>query len=258
MIGKSIKQKLNIKQRINGCWIEMFSPIAAEIMAMSGYDVAVIDLEHGPGSYLEAISMMQALTNHGCSPLIRTQSTDPDFIKRVLDIGPMGIMVPNIRSADEASDMVAACRYRPAGIRGAAPTVIRGTEYGTDVDNYTRWMDSEFLLIGQVESLQAVNEIKDIANIDSLDMLFVGPTDLSASLGALGKYDSKEFIAAFKKIERCTLAAGKWLGTVPFPGWNAESLYRNGHHLVVSGADSLLLRQAALGDVETLRQSSSF
>ena len=258
MNGESIKQKLNMGQRINGCWIEMFSPIAAEIMAMSGYDIAVIDLEHGPGSYLEAISMMQALANHGCSPLIRTQSADQDIIKRVLDIGPLGIMVPNIRSADDAANVVAACRYRPAGIRGAAPTVIRGTEYGNDVDNYIRWMDSGFLLIGQIESLQAVDEIEDIANVDGLDMLFVGPTDLSASLGALGKYDSKAFIAAFEKIERCTLAAGKWLGAIPFPGWNAERLYRNGHHLVVSGADSLLLRQAALGDVETLRQSSAF
>ena len=257
MNGESIKQKLNMGQRITGCWIEMFSPIAAEIMALSGYDVAVIDLEHGPGSYLEAISVMQALTNHGCAPLVRTQSGDPAVIKRVLDIGPMGIMVPNIRSADEARGVVAACRYPPAGIRGAAPAVIRGTAYGRDVDKYSQWLDTEFLLIGQIESVQAVDEIEDIANVDGLDMLFIGPTDLSASLGALGQYDSDEFNIAFNKIERSTLAADKWLGTIPFPGWSTERLYGNGHHLVVSGMDSLLLRQAAYKDVEELRQASS-
>ena len=142
MNGESIKQKLNMGQRITGCWIEMFSPIAAEIMALSGYDVAVIDLEHGPGSYLEAISVMQVLTNHGCAPLVRTQSGDPAVIKRVLDIGPMGIMVPNIRSADEARGVVAACRYPPAGIRGrrrpAPASATRGRGGGRTCGRSTR------------------------------------------------------------------------------------------------------------------------
>lgn len=244
-------------QRINGCWIEMFSPIAAEIMAMSGYDVAIIDLEHGPGSYLDAISMMQALDNRGCVPMIRTQSADPVIIKRALDIGPVGIMVPNIRCADEARDVVAACRYGPAGIRGAAPSIIRGAEYGKDVDKYLQWMDREFVLIGQIECAQAVDQIEDIVNVEGLDMLFIGPADLSASLGALGQFDKAKFITAFEKIERCTLAAGKWLGTIPFSAWSADRLYRNGHNFVVSGADTILLRQAAEKDVADLLQSSA-
>ncbi len=256
MKHQSIKEKLSVKKRLNGCWIETFSPIAAEIMAMAGYDVAMIDLEHGAGSYLDAVSMMQALCDHECAPLLRVTSTDPAEIKRALDIGPAGIMVPNIRSAQEARDVVAACRYGPDGIRGAAPGIIRATRYGRDIAEYLSWMENGFLLIGQVESAQAVEDINAIVGVGGLDMVFIGPADLSASLGTLGKFDGHEFIQAFEKIEQTTLAGNKWLGTIPFAGWNAERLYANGHNLVLSGADTLLLRHAAENDVADLRRSA--
>lgn len=256
MNEKSVKQRLRSGERLNGCWIETFNPIAAEIMALSGYDTAMIDLEHGPGSYLDAISMMQAVNQYQCTPLIRTSCADPAVIKRVLDIGPGGVMVPNIRSVDEAQEVVAACRYGPAGIRGAAPTIIRGAEYGKEGGDYLRWIDEEFLLIGQVESRQAVEQIEAIAEIEGLDMLFIGPADLSASLGALGGFDRDEFICAFETIEQTTLKAGKLLGTIPFGPWSAKRLYENGHSLVLSGADTVLLRQAAEQDVASLRQAS--
>lgn len=254
---KSIKQQLRTSGRITGCWIETFNAMAAEIMAMSGYDTAMIDLEHGAGSYLDAISMMQALNGHGCAPMIRATSTDAAVIKRVLDTGPAGVMVPNLRSAAEARAVVAACRYGPDGMRGAAPGIIRATDYGKDTASYLEWMAREFLLIGQIESTAAVNEVEQIAAVDGLDMLFVGPSDLSASLGALGRYDSDGFIAAFERIERAALDAGKWLGCIVFPGWSAERLYSNGHNLVVSGADTLLLRLAAEKDAAELRQAAS-
>ena len=256
MQNQSIKQMLHSKKRLNGCWIETFSFVAAEIMAMSGYDVAMIDLEHGAGSYLDAVSMMQAVRNHGTAPLLRVESTEPAVIKRALDVGPDGLMVPNIRTAQEARDVVAACRYGPEGIRGAAPGIIRATGYGRDMSDYLEWMQNDFLLMGQVESSQAVEEIEGIALVDGLDMVFVGPSDLSASLGALDNFDSIVFTQALEKIEQATLAAGKWLGTIAFPGWNAGRLYKNGHSLVLSGVDTLLLRRAAEADVAELRNQA--
>lgn len=252
MGDKSIKNLLRASRRLTGCWIELFSNIAAEIMAMSGYDTAMIDLEHGAGSCLDAIAMMQAVSAHGCVPMIRATSSDPAVLKRVLDTGPAGLMIPNIRSAAQARDAVAACRYAPRGMRGAAPGIIRGTGYGRDQAGYGDWMENEFLLIGQVESKQAVEQIDEIAAVDGLDMLFVGPADLSASLGELGRYDSDDFLDAFERIERATLASGKWLGCIPFPGWSAQRLYSNGHSLVLSGADTLLLRRGAEEDVAAL------
>ncbi len=148
----SIKSKLRAGEKLNGCWIESFSPIATEIMALSGYDTGMIDLEHGAGSFLDAISMMQALDANGCRPMIRATSADHAVLKRVLDIGPQGMMVPNIRNVEEARNVVAGCRYGPRGVRGAAPVLLRATDYGKRVDGYEQQMDEDFLLIGQIES----------------------------------------------------------------------------------------------------------
>jgi 2-keto-3-deoxy-L-rhamnonate aldolase RhmA len=252
----SIKQQLRSNARLNGCWIETFSPICAEIVAISGYDTAMIDLEHGPGTCLDAIPLMQAVHGRGCTPLIRSTSSNPAAIKRVLDIGPAGIMVPNIRTLTEAEQTVASCRYGPQGHRGAAPGIIRATGYGGDVSGYLEWMQNDFLIIGQVESASAVDQIEDIARVDGLDMIFIGPSDLSASLGALGDYGRPEFIEAMETVEKATQAAGKWLGTIPFSGWDARRLFDSGYGLVISGTDTLLLRRAAEADVGEMQRSA--
>lgn len=248
----SIKQQLISGTRLHGCWIESFSTINAEIMGQSGYEVAVIDLEHGPGSILDAVHMMQVLAAFDCAPIVRVMSSNPNTIKKAMDIGPAGIMVPNIENPQEAKDVVAACRYGPTGIRGSAPMLVRASGYGQRLESYLKNIERDFLLIGQIESKQALDRIEEIAAIDGIDMLFVGPSDLSASLGALGNYESETFINAFERIEKVTLAAGKLLGSIPFHNWDAKRLYKNGHQLVVSGADTLLLRKAAENDVQTM------
>lgn len=252
----SIKKKLAAGVRLNGCWIESFSPICAEIMAMSGYDTAMIDLEHGPGGCLDAIPLMQAVHGRGCSPMIRVTSANAAHIKRALDVGPAGIMVPNLRTADEAAQAVAACRYGPAGHRGAAPGILRATDYGKRVAAYLEWMEKDFLVIGQVESASAVEQIQDIVRVDGLDMIFIGPSDLSASLGKLGDYGSPEFLEAMETVERTVLAADRWLGTIPFPGWDAGRLFDSGYALVISGTDTVLLREAAEADVAGLARAA--
>ncbi len=252
----STKQRLINGEKLNGCWIGMFSAIASEIIALSGYDVGIIDLEHGPGSFTEAVAMMHALNNHRCTAMVRASSSNMVDIKRALDIGPAGLMVPNVRNAGEATEVVAACRYGPQGVRGAAPRIIRASSYGKHITEYLDFMATEFLLIAQIESAEAVEQVDEIAAVDGIDMLFIGPTDLSAALGQIGQYDSDRFKKAIKKIEVATLAAGKLLGTIPFPGWDAERLYQNGHSLVLSGSDLALLQQAAEADVMMTRAAA--
>ena len=253
----SIKSRLQNGEHLNGCWIELFSPIAAEIVALGGYHTAFIDLEHGPGSYTDAICMMQAVSKHQCAPMIRASSSDIVDIKRTLDIGPEGIMIPNVRNADEAQSVVQACRYGPDGNRGAAPRIIRGSGYGKYMDEYQQFMDNEFLLIAQIETEEAVNDIDRICQVEGIDMLFIGPSDLSASLGALGDYDSTKFNQAYGKIEQSTLAAGKLLGTIPIPGRDPAQLFAKGHSLVISGCDSILLYSAAVEDVANLKKAAN-
>lgn len=247
-----VKERLLAGERLHGCWIEAFSPVMTEIVAQSGYDVAMVDLEHGPGGIMEAVQQLQIIAAHDCAPLIRVSSGDVSAIKKAMDIGPAGLMIPDIRTAREARDIVAACRYGPDGVRGAAPSLVRASAYGRRIDRYLESVDRGFLLIGQVESSQGAANIDSIAAVDGLDMLFIGPADLSASLGALGDFTSEAFVDTFAALESAVLDAGKWLGCIPFHDWDASRLYRNGHHLVLSGVDTLLLRQAAERDVAEL------
>ncbi|HSH43790.1 MAG TPA: aldolase/citrate lyase family protein, partial [Arenicellales bacterium] len=136
-----------------------------------------------------------------------------------------------------------------------APTLIRASAYGRDLQAYLDKVNDELLLIAQIESAQGVENIDDIAAVDGLDMLFIGPADLSASLGALGDFASPRFIEAFERVERAVLDAGKWLGCIPFHDRDAARLYRDGHHLVLSGVDTVLLRTAAEQDVGVLSRS---
>jgi len=251
----SVKQRFESGESLHGCWIEAFSPVATEIMAQSGYDVAMVDLEHGPGGFMDAVQQFQVIAAHPCAPLIRVPSANLSDIKKAMDIGPAGLMVPNISTADEAREVVAACRYGPGGARGAAPTLIRASAYGRDLDAYLDKVDDEFLLIGQIESRQGVENIDEIAAVDGLDMLFIGPADLSASLGALGDFAGPRFVDAFERVQRAVLDAGKWLGCIPFHDRDAGRLYRDGHRLVLSGVDTVLLRAAAEQDVAGMNQS---
>ncbi|MCY3770082.1 MAG: aldolase/citrate lyase family protein [Gammaproteobacteria bacterium] len=252
-----IKQRLAAGERLNGCWIEMYHPVASEIIAMSGYDIAFIDLEHGPGSYADALSVMQVIRAFPCAPMVRVGSSDLVDIKRTLDIGPEGIMVPNIRTADEARQVVNACRYGPDGLRGAAPGIIRATDYGTDVEDYLRFMAEDFLLIIQIESRQAVGNIEQIVQVEGIDMCFVGPSDLSASLGAIGNFESPEYRDAYARIIGAVQAAGKFLGIVPVPGCSLKQQYQDGHNLILGDADTLLLKQAAAGNLEKIRRAAA-
>lgn len=250
-----LKQRLNDGEQLHGCWIEAFSPVMSEIVARSGYDVAMIDLEHGPGGIMDALRQLQVIAAYDCVPLLRVSSNDRAVLKKAMDIGPAGLMVPDIRTAQAARELVAACRYGPEGTRGAAPGLVRASAYGRDTGAYVDSVARDFLLIAQIESAQGVDNIEEIAAVPGIDLLFIGPADLSASLGALGDFSSDRFVAAFETVERTVLAAGKWLGCIPFHIWDARRLYHNGHRLVLSGADTVLLREAAERDVAALRDS---
>lgn len=253
----AFRSRLLNGEKMTGCWLETFNNIAAEIMALAGYDTAIIDLEHGPGSPLDAIQIMQALQVSNCLPVIRITNSDAANIKRALDIGPAGIMCPNIKSAAHAHEAVAASRYGPDGIRGSAPMIVRASGYGANMDAYFEWMEKEFVLIAQIESQSALDELEDIAAIDGIDMLFLGPSDLSAELGAMGDYTTERFLNALEKLENTARSSNKLLGSIPFTDRDAKDLYTRGYSLVVSGCDTLMIREGAKQDVQALREAAA-
>jgi len=249
----------NLKQRIAergpqfGCWLEMFSPIVAEVVAQAGYDFVLIDLEHGPGSYLDAISLMQAIQGRDCAPLMRVPSNHEVALKRALDTGVAGVMVPAVDTAAEAEAAVAACHYPPRGRRGMAAAIVRGADYGLRAAQYIESAGAELLVMCQIESAEAVENVAAIAAVEGVDMLFVGPFDLSANLGHLGQPDHPEVRATIARVEAAAQAAGKRLGAIPTPERSAAELVAAGYQLIVADADVLLLRDGARASLAKLR-----
>ena len=253
---RRVKEAMTRGQAVNGCWIELFSPLVAEIVAHAGYDSVLIDLEHGQGAVLDAISIMQAVQGLDCAALLRVPSNDPVWLKRVLDAGVDGVMVPAVNDAGEAAAAVAACRYPPKGVRGMAATLVRASRFGLDWQDYVARSADELLIMCQVESAQAVENVSAIAGVEGVDMLFIGPFDLSTSLGFLGQPDHETVMVSIAKVEAAAKAAGKLLGGIPTPGRSAQALYDAGYHLVIADADTTLLRDAAGASVESLRAAA--
>jgi len=251
------KKRIAAGRPVFGCWLEMCSPIAAEIVAQAGYDSVLIDLEHGPGSILDAVSLMHAVQGSACAPLIRVPTNDPVVLKRVLDIGVAGVMVPSVNTAAEATAAVSACRYPPKGIRGMAASIVRASGYGAHWREYTAAADDTLLIMCQIESAKAVDNAAAIAAVEGVDMLFIGPFDLSASLGHFGEPDHPDVRKRIAEIEAAAKQAGRALGGIPTPGRTAEDLLAAGYRLILADADVGLLGETARTRVKALRDAAA-
>jgi 2-keto-3-deoxy-L-rhamnonate aldolase RhmA len=249
----ALKARLQSGEACFGFWCHLFSNIATELLAEVGFDCALIDLEHGAGSYLDAIAQMQAMKAAGCTPLLRVPSNEPVSIKRALDAGAAGLMIPSISSAEEARAAVAACFYPPKGMRGAAPGIIRATDYGLRAADYVAGIDEKLLTVLQIETVAGVEAIDDIAAVEGVDVLFVGPMDLSADAGHFGRTDHPEVLALIERVEQAAQRHGKALGSIIVPGRSAEQLLANGHRLILGHSDLDFLRQGATDALAMLR-----
>ena len=253
---KSLKKVLQAGGKAGGCWLELFSPLAAEIIGQAGYDCVMIDLEHGQGSVMDAIVVMQALKGSGTEALLRVPANDPVWIKRVLDAGVAGVMIPTVDSVAEAEAAVAACRYPPKGRRGMAAPIARAADYGAVWQDYVARIDSDLLVICQIESAAAVDNVAEIAAVEGVDMLFVGPMDLSGSLGYFGEPDHPEVLKRIAEVEAAGKAAGKLLGAIATPARSLGDLYGAGYDLIVADADCLLLRDGARAGAAALKAAA--
>lgn len=250
------KRRVTAGQPVFGCWLEMYSSIAAEIIAQAGYDAVLIDLEHGPGSVLDAVSLMHAVQGRACAPLIRVPTNDPVILKRVLDIGVIGVMIPSVNTAAQAVAAVSACRYPPNGIRGLAASIVRAADYGARSRDYIAAVDESLLIMCQIESAEAVDNVAAIAAVDGVDLLFIGPADLSASLGYLDEPDHPEVRTKIAEVEAAAKQAGCALGGIPTPGRSADDLLAAGYRLILADADVVLLGDAARARVKALRAAA--
>lgn len=248
------KQRLLAGERCFGCWLHLCSPIAAEVLALAGYDAMIIDHEHGFGDLGGAVQIMQAMSATSASPILRVPWNDPVVLKRVLDIGPEAVMIPSINSADEARAAVAACRFPPDGVRGAAYGLVRASDYGMAAQDYAATVQDNLLIICQIETVEAVEAIPAIAAVDGVDMLFIGPIDLSASIGKLGQFDDPDVIALRQRAEDAIKASGKLLAGLAVPNLGIADMVSQGYDFITAASDTTLLRDAALAELAKMRK----
>lgn len=231
----------------------MCSPIGAEVMGLAGFDWLLIDMEHGAGDYQTLLSQLQALGASGGEtvPIVRVQENDPVVIKRVLDIGAYGVMVPGSRTVQDAERAVKAIKYPPQGMRGIAGN--RGAKFGLDKD-YTKQSNEEIMMFLQIETKEAIDNIDAILDVPGIDVAFLGPNDLSADMGHMGQWDHPEVAAAIKKLEDAANKRNIPLGTISRNWDAAKALVDKNYRVVSMMADIAFMLTGAQGAVENFRK----
>ncbi|MCX7028087.1 MAG: aldolase/citrate lyase family protein [Spirochaetes bacterium] len=200
-----------------GGHVFLTDPSISEAMASFGYDFIWIDGEHGPFDKEKLLAHIVATNAGGAAALVRVPANDPALIKPVLEMGPDGIIVPMVCTAEEAKKAISACRYPPAGIRGFGPR--RANRYGTmPIAEYLAGADTSFLKIVQIEHVDAVRNLSEILAVDGLDAVIIGPNDLSASIGKLGYLGDPEVVALYDEIVATCKREGKPCGVSIGPG----------------------------------------
>ena len=205
-----IKNKLCSNGLCIGSWITLAHPAIAEIMANAGFDWLAVDLEHSVVNIREAEELIRVIDLCGASPLVRLSSNDSVQIKRVMDSGAHGVIVPMVNSVGDAERAVAAVRYPPQGSRGVG--LARAQGYGNDFESYKDWLSQEAVVIVQIEHVRAVENLTAILSVDGVDGFIVGPYDLSGSLGIPGDFEHPLMQKAMATIRSVGGASGKALG----------------------------------------------
>lgn len=252
----TLKSRLAKGQPCLGAWLFSESPVAAEIFGHVGYDFVMIDHEHGFGGLPDAVRQMQALQAFPPTQLMRVPWNDPVYIKRALDSGAEGVMIPFVQNAQEAAAAVEACMYPPAGIRGCAASAVRTSNFGLDSAEYIAKANGNLVIMLQIETEASISSIPEIAKVEGIDCLFIGPTDLSASIGKPMQYDDPEVKALLERAEKTVKDAGMKMGAVPHSGLDFQGLFDRGYDLVCGGSDIGHLRQGALGQVQAHRSKN--
>ncbi len=239
-----VKRALREGRPTAGSWLHLCSAISAEIMSRAGFDWLLIDMEHGHGDYQTLLAQLQAIEGSPVIPIVRVQWNDPAVVKRVLDLGAYGVMVPWVANRAETEAAVRAAKYPPAGIRGIAGS-HRAGGYGRHAAEYWKRANDEILVVIQVETPTALADVDAIARVPGVDVLFVGPGDLSTALGHMGDPGHPEVVAAIERIETAAKAHGVALGNITRNWEQARELYKRGYQFLTLCSDTTLLVQGA-------------
>ncbi|SDG41062.1 HpcH/HpaI aldolase/citrate lyase family protein [Microbacterium sp. 77mftsu3.1] len=227
-----------------GIWVCSGSPLVAEICAGAGLDWLLIDMEHSPNGLESVLAQLQAVAAAAVTAVVRVPIGDVVTIKQVLDLGAQNILVPMVDTAAQAAELVAAVRYPPHGRRGVGSALARSGRWNR-VEDYLADADRHVSLFVQVETVEGVRNAAEIAAVDGIDGVFVGPSDLAASMGLLGAQTHPDVVAAVLDAFAAVRASGKPVGVNAFDPDAAQRYLDEGASFVLVGADVALLARGS-------------
>jgi 2-keto-3-deoxy-L-rhamnonate aldolase RhmA len=247
-----MKARLAAGETLFGSFLTLGSPLAAETLGLAGFDWLLVDLEHGGGDESQLLGQLLGVKAAGAHALVRVESDVRGRSARALDLGVEGIMCPQINSGEQAATWASALHYGPAGSRGIA-FFHRGARFGTEADPVAA-ASARTLGIAQIESPDAVEAVEEIAAVDGVDVLFVGPSDLSYSMGIFRQFDHPEFRSAIERVVAAASAAGKTAGIFLTANDQVPAALADGFRMIGLGSDGGFMMQAATETVAALRK----
>jgi len=253
---KKLKQRLAQGDTVLGCWLNLGSPVTAEILGMAGFDWVLIDLEHGSGVEKDVLYQLQALEHTPAAPIVRIEGSQRQRIHRVLDMGAEGIMCPRIQTAEEAQGVADGLHYPPDGTRGVAK-MVRATGFGKQFFAYYRDAKENILGIVQIETVEALQHLDAIAALDGIDVLFIGPSDLTMAMGIFGQFDHPLFTDAVKATVAAADKAGKATGILMYTPTDFEKYHAMGIRMIACGSDTSFVADGSRNMATQLRASKA-
>lgn len=245
------KARLQAGETLIGLWSSMASPVAAEAMSLVGYDWMLFDTEHSPVEVAALQPLLQAAAVGTAAHVARPAWNDKVLIKKMLDIGVQTLLIPFVQNAEEAAMAVAASRYPPDGIRGVAGST-RASRYG-QAQEYLQSANDQIAVLAQIETTEALAQLESIADVEGVDGIFIGPSDLSASMGYLGRPGAPEVQAAIEDAAKRIRATGKAPGILATTADDAKRYLSWGFQFVACGVDTGLLVSAAKAQLASVR-----
>lgn len=248
-----LKLKLSQSELTIGSWITLGHPAIAEIMAAAGFDWLVLDMEHSVLELSEIQILIQVLDGQQCPAIVRLTSNHPDQIKRVMDAGATGVMVPMVKSAADAKAAVQGVYYPPRGQRGVG--LARAQGYGARFQQYRKWLEDNAVIVAMIEHVDAVNAIDEILAVDGIDAYIIGPYDLSGSMGRPGELDHPEVQSAIAQVLEAGQRSGK-PGGIHVIEPNQEELQRRiaaGFNFLGYGLDIRILDSLCRSHMQNIR-----
>ncbi|MDE4133474.1 HpcH/HpaI aldolase/citrate lyase family protein [Phaeobacter sp. QD34_3] len=240
----SFKQALADGKRQIGCWMSFAEPAVAEIMGSCGFDWLVVDGEHAPNDIRSIRDQLIALEASDSHPVVRVPIGETWIIKQVLDAGAQTVLVPIVESAEQAEELVRACKYPPHGTRGVGAAGARASRFGS-VSDYIQTADQEICLLVQVENRAGIAALDDILKVEGIDGVFIGPADLSTDMGHQGNAAHPEVRAVIKGALEHIRAAGKAPGILGVTEEATQAYFDMGAQFLAVGLDVLILAQNA-------------